>query len=413
MERLKVLVSAFACEPGKGSEPGIGWNWVRQIARFHDVWVITRANNREVIEHAVAEEPMPNIQWVYFDLPRWARFWKKGQRGIHLYYYLWQIGIYWVAKRLQGEVGFDLVHHVTLGIYWMPSFLSLLPAPFVWGPVGGGESAPWDFYSSFSLRGKVYEYARSIARWFGEHDPFVRMMARRARVSLAKAPETASRLRDLSSSRVLVLSDAALPEEEIGGLASTPLRRGSAIRLLSLGNLLHWKGFHLGLEAFARFQREFVASEYWIIGDGPERGNLERLAKRLGMADRVTFCGALARDHVFEKLVDCDVLVHPTLHDSAGWVCIEAMATGLPVICLDLGGPAMQVTEETGFKIRAESPEQAVEDMAQAMLRLAEDPELRRIMGEAARERAQEHFSWGKKGKTIAELYEKVLTPCR
>jgi hypothetical protein len=100
---MKVLLSAYACEPGKGSEPGVGWNWVRQIAPFAEVWVITRSNNREAIEKALAEEPLPNVHWVYFDLPRWARFWKKGQRGVHLYYYLWQVGIYFLAAASTGR----------------------------------------------------------------------------------------------------------------------------------------------------------------------------------------------------------------------------------------------------------------------------------------------------------------------
>jgi len=136
----------------------VGWNWVRQIARFHKVWAITRKNNRESIERAQTKVPILNIDWVYFDLPRWARFWKRGQQGVHLYYYLWQIGAYFVGKRLHREVGFDLVHHVTFGTYWIPSFLAFLPVPFVWGPLGGGESAPKAFYKTFSFRSRVYEW---------------------------------------------------------------------------------------------------------------------------------------------------------------------------------------------------------------------------------------------------------------
>lgn len=127
---MKILFSAYACEPGEGSEPGIGWNWVKQIASFADeVWVITRANNRAGIEETLAKEPLPNVRWAYFDLPSWARFW-KGQRGVHLYYYLWQIGAYRIGKRLHKEVGFDLVHHVAFVTYWLPGFLALLPVPF-------------------------------------------------------------------------------------------------------------------------------------------------------------------------------------------------------------------------------------------------------------------------------------------
>ena len=141
-ERLHILLSAYACEPDRGSEPGVGWNWVRHLARDHDVWVITRSNNRGVIEAVLAHNPLRNAHFIYFDLPRWARFWKRRSFGLRPYYYLWQAGVYFAARRIHRSVRFDLVHHVTFVKYWMPSFLAALPVPFVWGPVGGGESAP-------------------------------------------------------------------------------------------------------------------------------------------------------------------------------------------------------------------------------------------------------------------------------
>jgi glycosyltransferase involved in cell wall biosynthesis len=406
---MKVLLSAYACEPGKGSEPGVGWNWVRQIAPFAEVWVITRSNNREAIEKALAEEPLPNVHWVYFDLPRWARFWKKGQRGVHLYYYLWQVGIYFLARRLHRQVVFDLIHHVTFVNDWLPSFLTLLPVPFVWGPVGGGESAPRTFYKTFSRHGKIYEFLRDIARWIGEHDPFTRLTARKAIVALATTNETAKRLTRLGARRVEVLSQVALPSAEIVELSSLPPHLNTPFRLISLGRLLHWKGFHLGLQAFAQFAKEFSDSEYWIVGDGPERKNLERLARELGIIDKVRFWGALPRSEALKRLAECDVLVHPSLHDSGGWVCIEAMAAGRPVICLDLGGPALQVTEETGFKIPTHTPEQVIKDMAESMKRLAQNSKLRVRMGEEGRKRVWESFSWEQRGKEIQEIYLKIL----
>ena len=187
------------------------------------------------------------------------------------------------------------------------------------------------------------------------------------------------------------------------------MHAGNPFRLLSLGRLLHWKGFHLGLQAFARMVRVFPQSEYWLIGDGPERRNLERLAERLGITEKVRFIGALPREEALRHLAEVDVLVHPSLHDSGGWVCVEAMAAGRPVICLDLGGPALQVTEETGFKIPARTPEQAVEEMAQAMLRLATDGAVRQRMGESARQRVREAFSWERRGEELQEIYTEVL----
>ena len=113
--RLKVLISAYACEPGKGSEPGVGWNVAVEAARRHDVWAITRANNRPVIEAELARNPIPSLHMVYYDLPRWTRWWKRGTRGTRLYYYLWQLALYSVVRRLYRKIRFDVTHHVKIG----------------------------------------------------------------------------------------------------------------------------------------------------------------------------------------------------------------------------------------------------------------------------------------------------------
>ena len=405
---MKILLSAYACEPGKGSEPGVGWNWVRQISRQHEVWAITRAANRKAIEGALREEPLPNAHWVYFDLPRWARFWKKGGRGVHAYYYLWQAGAYFVARKLHRRIGFDLAHHVTFVNYLMPSFLALLPLPCVWGPVGGGESSPRTFLSSFSLRGQIYERVRDLARAAAHLDPFTRLTARRATLAFSTARDTERCLRSLGCSNAIVYSEAGLTGEEIRRLGALPLRRSAPFRVLSIGRLIHLKGFEFGLRAFAQFQRECPASEYWLIGDGPERRRLERLARKLGVAWKVTFWGSQPRSVVLEKLAACDTLLHPSLHDSGGWVCLEAMAAGRPVVCLDLGGPAIQVTEETGIRVPATTPGQVVGDLASALMKLGADPTLRAQLGGEGRHRVEALFHWRKKADFMMQAYRKV-----
>jgi len=406
---LRVLVSAYACEPGKGSEAGVGWNWVCQAARFHDVWAITREKNRAAIESSLAAEPLPSVHWVYYDPPDWARLGRKTPRGYD-YYFLWQLGAYLVAKKLHREMAFDLVHHATLVNYWAPCFLSLLPLAFVWGPVGGGESAPRSFWRSFSLRGKAYELLRDLARSLAQLDPFVRLTARRATVGLATTPQTEKRLRALGCQNVLIHPAVGLASEEIRTLSAFPLRQSDPFRLFSIGDLLHLKGFDLGLRAFARFQARFPATEYWIIGDGPERKRLEKLAHNLGLTGKVRFWGTIPRAEVLDKLADCDVLVHPSLHDSGGWVCLEAMAAGRPVICLDLGGPALEVTEETGIKIPAISPSQAIADLSLAMEELARDPARRAGLGQAGRARVSRLYNWEGKGKYLADRYDQAVS---
>ena len=134
------------------------------------------------------------------------------------------------------------------------------------------------------------------------------------------------------------------------------------------------------------------------------------MAIKLGIAPQVTFLGSLSRSETFRTLAKCHVLVHPSLHDFSPTVCVEAMAAGRPVICLDLGGPAVQITEDTGFKILAHTPEQVVQEMAAAMVQLAKNPELQLQMGKAGQKRVNEVYSWQSKGKYLSQLYQEILS---
>lgn len=410
---IRVLLSAYACEPSRGSEPGIGWNWMKQISRFADVWVITRKSNRAAIEKFLEQEPMANVAFFYFDLPRWARFWKKGGRGLQLYYYLWQIGIGRTVRHLHRSIGFDIVHHVTFGTCWFPSPLSFLHVPFVWGPVGGGEYAPWKFWRSYSLRGKLHEIVRTMGRLRGDYDPFVRYTARRSTLALATTAQTKGILRAIGCKTTKILPHAALDEDEISRLQSVPERTSGRFRIFSVGRMLHWKGLHLGLRAFARLRQELPDSEYWIMGEGPEAGNLKKLARDLGIENQVVFVGQVPRDQVLAKIAKCDVMLHPTLHDSSGWASVEAMACGRPVVCFDLAGPALQVDSDNGFKVAAESPEQAICDLTSALSFLANDPEARLRMGRAARAKVASELNWSRKADRIRGFYEEMLATCR
>jgi glycosyltransferase involved in cell wall biosynthesis len=356
----------------------------------------------------LAASPDRNLKFIYYDLPSALRWFKREGQPTQVYYYLWQLFASRPARRLAATVNFDIAHHVTFAKYWAPSLLAFLKLPYVWGPVGGGESAPASFRTKFGARGTVYEICRSVARWMADHDPMVRLTGRRCGLALGTTDETSKRLRSIGARHVRTYHAIALATEEVEMLRDVPLRQHGGCRFISIGRLLHWKGFDLGIEAFAKADIE--DSEYWIIGDGPESLRLKALAESLGIADRVRFLGGQARPKTLERLGECDVLVHPSLHESGGIVCLEAMATGRPVICLDLGGPALQVTDEVGMRIPAAQRDRAVDGIAGAMTVLARDSELRKKMGEAGRARvAGREYSWDRKLEIYEGAYREVL----
>ena len=397
--------------PHTGSEPAVGWNMVQVLAKRHQVWVITREDNRPSIEAELIKNPCPGAYFIYYDLPLWARWWYKKKRGVQIHYYLWQIGIYFIAKKLHSEFGLDLTHHVTYCRYWNPSLIALLPVPFIWGPVGGGESTPKALWKAYGFREKIYETVRDFTRWLGESDYFVKITAQRSTFAFATTEETASRLRLLKAKKVKVLEQCGLQQGEIDFLQGLPSAPSSPIRFISIGRILHWKGFQLGFQAFALANLD--RAEYWVVGEGPYQKSLRQQAEKLGISSQVKFWGWLSRAETWHKLGECHVLVHPSMHESGGLVCLEAMAARRPVVCLDLGGPGKMVTQETGFKIVATYVNETVTKLANAMTVLARNPDLRIRMGKAGEERIKKAYNWSVKANFWINLYEEVADLCK
>jgi glycosyltransferase involved in cell wall biosynthesis len=331
---VKILALAYACEPTKGSEPGVGWMWSRLLARLGDTTVLTRSNNRQLIEAALSSTPeAKHLRFEYVDLPKWARFWKRGQHGVRLYYLLWQLAALRRARRLHRAEAFDLVWHVTMANYWLGSVGGLVGPPFVFGPTTGGVRACLNV-RIVGPRGLLYEVVRAVTR-AANHvaNPLVSSAWRRASLILVSNPDTRDRLPEGYRHKTEIFPNVLLEK------ASTPDRRKRDEPRVALfaGRLLAWKGVALAIRAVARLP----GWKLIVCGEGPDEARLRRLSRRLGVAKRVEFRGWVPRDELQVMMRrEASVFVFPSLHDDAGWVVAEATANGLPVVCLDRGGPA-------------------------------------------------------------------------
>lgn len=362
---MRVIAFAYACEPGKGSEPGAGWTWARMIARSADTWVITRANNRLAIEAALPELPeRSRLRFVYVDLPRGATFWKKGQRGVRLYYGLWQIAALVRARRLHREVGFDVAWHLTLANAWLGSTAGLIGCPLVYGPVGGGVDVPWRLGRLLGVRGVLYEIVRAAARIGSRYaNPLARLGWWRARIVLAQNPETRDWLPRRHRSKTLLLQNAVALEAPA---RRADEERGGAPTALFAGRLIPWKGGALAIRALVH------APEWRLVvcGAGPDEKRLRTLATRLGVEQRVEFHGKVSHAEIAAQLDRCHALLHPSLHDDSPLAVTEALAHGVPVVCLDRGGPPLLASNAELVASASGSVDEVAQAVA-ACLRLA------------------------------------------
>lgn len=395
---MRILLSAYSCEPNRGSEPGLGWNTAVELAREHEVWVVTKERGRTAIERELAARPRPNLHFAFFEPPGFAWLGRR-EAFVQTHYYLWQYGVYSLARTLCRQHDFDVVSHVTFGRFWSPSLFALLPVPFIWSGLGGGEAIPPALRPGLSLKHHVGERLKSLVFGLYWLDPFVRMTARRSALMVVNHHDTAERVAALSTQPIEFMETAVVDREAAALIESLdeppPRQPGEPVIFATLTRLLHWKGVHLGLRAFARLK--IPAARYVIVGDGPERRSLEHLATELGVGDRVEFVGNASRAEWMRTLKRCHALVHPSLANAFNTIALEALYGSRPVICLDHEYMRSQLGEETTYFVNASDPEAVVAGMADAMQRVAECPAEASERGRLGRERARARFTWDRR----------------
>lgn len=407
-ERLRILMSAYACEPNRGSEPEVGWQWSLQMARFHDVTVVTRANNREVIEAALQNYPGPKPRFVYYDPPRWIVAAKRRGLPVAIFYALWQWGARRHFEKHLDE--FDLIHHVTFNSFRQPGFWWNGRKPVLLGPLGGGQICPWQFVVTFGRR-FVPEVTRSLSVLASRWLPHLRPSFRAARIILAANADTARRIPLKFRAKIRPMLETGIPREQIKPTHAR--NEDGCVRVMWLSRLERIKGAPLALRAFAEAVKAESKLRITFVGGGPEAGRLRELATQLGLDSFVTWRGAVSKAEVPGLFAQHDVFMFTSLRDTSGNVLLEAMAAGLPCVTLLHHGAAEIATDETAIRIPVRSRGLTAKDLADALVRLSRSVELRKRLGQAGAERVAQVYAWDRKGEEMDRIYREAAATGR
>jgi glycosyltransferase involved in cell wall biosynthesis len=409
---VKILMSAFSCGPGRGSDPGIGWNMALETARLgHEVVVLTQTEFQADIERELAAGTLPaNLHFDIF-MPVWLERLRDAglKRGLpsltwHNVSVLWQFCALFHARRHYKQAGFDLIHHVSLSGIRHPTLLTRLGLPTVIGPLGGGETAPMALRKSFPWKDWCTDLLRDVHNWALRADPITRSAFRDAKLILLRTEESLVAVPPRYRNKVHI--NVGLGIAEIVDTKAVPRMSGESFRLLYAGRLLCWKGVHLAVRALASARAQGADATLTIVGEGPARRGLEKLARELGIAAHVIWRGEVSRQELLGMYGGHHAFLFPSLHDAGGTVILEAWAHGLPVICLALGGPGKMVDDACGriVPVVNRSEDQCVAGLAAQIVALAANEGLRLALSRGAIMRYRE-CSWS---KIVAALYTEI-----
>ncbi|MGD0463027.1 MAG: glycosyltransferase family 4 protein [Tepidisphaeraceae bacterium] len=322
----------------------------------------------------------------------------------HIHNQRWQRKI---VRRLIAEKGIQIVHEINPVSPKQVSRMHGLGVPVVIGPLAGGMTYPPAFHDMESRGARAVEAAgRGLARVLNRIFPGKRQAA-----ALIVANDQARRaLPSGVRGKIFEIPDVGVDLSVWNRQEDLPPRTDDKIRFVCLGRLVDWKGIEFLIAAFKTVAQREPRAVLDILGDGEERRSLEELTRRLNLADCVTFAGWVSAAEGSRRLRQADVFVLPSLREVGGIVLLEAMAVGLPVIATDWGGPAIHVTDSTGIRVPPTSREDFIGGLVDAMLRLADSPELRRQMGQAGLERVRTNlYDWNQKTDRLLEIYAEII----
>lgn len=399
---MRVLLSAYACLPNAGTEPGNGWNWAVHLAeRGIDVHVLTVVEGRERIEEYSRDHPNSRIRFSYVNLPT-KRF--KECSGMH--YALWQWCAVKVARSLQETERFDVVHHVTYGSIHVPSQLWRVGIPVIFGPVGGGQTAPSSMLKHFGVAKRAEQFRTMITKAL-PYSPLHRIWLRKMSAILATNRDTLELIHSMGADAKLQF-DAALPESF---LASGPRLfddQPKPLRLLWVGTMLPRKALTLTLDILANVRYPCTLT---IVGNGIDSELLRQMIKDRGVNERVIWAGKrLPWADVRAAYLEHDAMLFTSLRDSCACQLLESMALGLPVITLDLHGARDLVPDTAGIKVPLSTPSKIVKDVANAVECYAKLSGSERTKMSSAGLAFARTMTWNIRAQEAEQLYGKVIS---
>ncbi|GAB4422665.1 MAG: hypothetical protein OHK0039_38820 [Bacteroidia bacterium] len=380
---MKLLISAYACEPHVGSEPGVGWNWVLRLAgeeAYSEVHVVTRTGDRYIDEEGHKqvrpsklhiEQELPHtglahkITFHYYDLPAWIANLERSLAGDMINVYLWELMVFFFLRKRFRRRAFDVVQRVTIVSHRFPSMAWFFGKKFILGPIAGGEHYPLLLLPLFAKKNRIKELARYFFQLTPLFDPLVRFTWAQADELIATTPETRKLLPRRVRSRCRIEQAVSMEDFAVEATAVAP--QPGPLRLLFVGRLLEWKGLGLVLRAMKLLKH--VPHTLTVVGAGEDEGIFREYAEREGLP--VVFAGFVPRQELGQYYTSHDLFVFPSLRDSGGFVVLEAQAYGLPVLTLDLGGPYMNLDTRRGIAVPTQGRDvvQLSQAIAAALLR--------------------------------------------
>lgn len=406
---MKVLVNCYACSPYQGSEPGMGWNFVSNLSRMHELHIMTECKFKEDIDCFFAEHPEEKAfyHFYYIKRTRWNLLRKIWPPSYYWTYAAWQRKALALAKKLEAKEHFDLIHQLNMVGYRECGYLWQMGKPMVWGPMGNFNITPWRMLPIMGFYGIVFYTCRNLINlWQMHFSGRVKKAVNACDAIICAMEDDKKAVKRLFGKDSIVIPEVGLTKQNNTEAKILKRDKDEKLRICWSGLHIPRKALPLLLKAIAQCeQRNNV--ELHILGDGPFNKQWKQMAQSLNLSN-IIWHGQVCRDEAMSIMKQSHVFAITSLSDATSTVLLEALSIGLPIVALNHLGFAGVVTPQCGIKIDIIEPKQVISDIAKTMDRITTDEAYRQKLANGALLRAQD-FRWDKKAEMINSIYHQVI----
>lgn len=398
---VNYLISAYSVNPYKGSEDSIGWNWVLQYEKNYKegdrIILLTKKFNEKDTRRGLKEFNIQHVELVIVDVPNALNWFREKHSAFHhMYYILWQHWA-WLWVKHSG-IHFDVIHHVTMNDYRIPSELyKAKGAKVIWGPMGGAQVTPRPLkvYEKNQLVASFREFVNKSCSW----NPFYKKALRSYYKIYCINNETQKQISRIIGKDVPLMPELALRDE----YRNLPIQKGKndILKIVFVGRLIGKKGIAFLVDALSLMPTD-MNWELLIFGDGDDHALIEKQIADSGIGKNVKLMGNRPLNQIAEAYQQADVFVLPSLRETSGNVLLEAMAYAVPIVAFDTSFCRLLKEVDCGVFVNTDQALEGIkEDWCKAIVTLGQDKELAKQMGLNGYKYVNSKLTWDEKYRII------------
>ena len=410
---LNVLINAYAVSPNWGSEQGMGWHWVTNIAKYCHVDVITEGEWKDEIEDSLKNLPQKkNLRFHY--LPVSARIrkmcWNQGDWRFYWHYQRWQRRALELAKVICEDQRIDIIHQLNMIGFREPGYLwSIKDIPFVWGPIGGMELMPMSYLRGASRKQILFNRIKNIVnRYQYTHSARVRYAIERSAVLIAAFKGVKVVLSDIYNRESVLINETGSTIDDT--ITRACGRQDTPLKVLWVGKFDFRKQLAIALRTLIATGRKNIELHICGIGSESVMAKMKAIAEAGGIGTQCYWHGNVSHDKILGMMAQSDLLFFTSIMEATSTVVLEAISVGLPILSFNTCGFGPLVKNFAGITIEVSDPDRSVQDFARELMKLEENRAILDRVSELIVEK-RHMLTWDSKAKEVVKLYKEAIRP--